>query len=59
MIRTEHKILGVILIYCAIFAWMSVPFVTTDKAMLRKQVMFIDNLQEQIVSDTSVVATAQ
>lgn len=55
--KTESKILGIIFIYCAIFAWMSVPFVTTDKTMFRKQVMFIDNLQDEIVSDAPVLAS--
>lgn len=50
------KIFVVIAIYCAIFAWMAVPFVTTDRDVLRKQVMFVDGLQEQIVADSSVVS---
>jgi hypothetical protein len=56
MRATHYKILGIIIIYCAIFAWMSVPFVTTDRDMLRRQVMFIDGLQEQIVADNATVA---
>jgi hypothetical protein len=50
------KIFVIVAIYCAIFAWMSVPFVTTDSNMLRKQVMFVDGLQEQIVADSGAVS---
>ncbi len=50
------KIFVIIAIYCAIFAWMSVPFVTTSSDVLRKQVMFVDGLQEQIVADSGAVA---
>ena len=55
--KLHVNILAIILIYCVIFAWMSVPFVTTDDAMFRKRVMFIDSLQEHIVADNAIVAT--
>ncbi len=49
------KIMGIIIIYCAIFAWMSVPFITADEDILRKQVMFIDSLQNHIIADSSAL----
>jgi hypothetical protein len=52
------KILTIVMIYCIIFAWMAVPFITTDKMILRKQVMFVDSLQEQIVADSSAAIAA-
>lgn len=56
MNATHYQVLGIFILYCAVIAWMSVPFVTTDRDLLRRQVMFIDNLQEQIVADSTVTA---
>lgn len=56
MIKLHMNFLAIIVIYCLIFAWMSVPFVTTDQDFLRKQLLFVDSLQEQIVADNSVVS---
>ena len=58
MMTLHMNFLAIILIYCVIFAWMSVPFVTTDEGLLRKQVMFVDNLQNHIVADNSIVSAA-
>jgi hypothetical protein len=57
MMNMHVNILAIALIYCVIFAWMSVPFITTDEGLLRKQVMFVDSLQDHIVADDAVVAT--
>lgn len=54
MDATHMQVWGILILYCVIFAWMSVPFVTTDKEMLRRQVMFIEGLEQQIVADNSV-----
>ncbi|MGB4106430.1 MAG: hypothetical protein WBK55_01385 [Alphaproteobacteria bacterium] len=55
--NTLHfHVFGIIFLYCMILAWLSVPFVTTDKTLLRKQVMFIENLEEQIVADAEIPA---
>lgn len=52
------QVWGILILYCVIFAWLSVPFVTTDKELLRRQVMFIENLEQQIVADNGM-ATVQ
>ncbi len=49
------QIWGILILYCVILAWLSVPFVTTDKEVFRRQVLFIENLEEQIVADSSMV----
>lgn len=48
--------LGILFLYCLILAWMSVPFVTAEKTLLRKQVMFIEGLEEQIVANAEIPA---
>jgi hypothetical protein len=53
--KLHMNFLAIIVIYCVIFAWMSVPFVTTDNDLLRKQVMFVDSLQEHIVAGNTAV----
>ena len=54
----QVKIFAVIAIYCAIFAWLMMPFMTTNEDVLRKQIMFVDSLQEHIVADSSAVVAA-
>lgn len=53
-IRT--KIFVIAAIYFAIFAWMSVPFVTTSSDVLQKQVLFVDDLHEQVIADNGMAS---
>jgi hypothetical protein len=55
MDAVHMQIWGILILYCVILTWLSVPFVTTDKDVLRRQVLFVENLEQQIVADSSMV----
>ena len=49
------QVWGILILYCVILAWLSVPFVTTDKDVLRRQVLLIENREQLFAAERSTV----